>query len=720
MSEQSNLPEQYAEVVQNPLDYINSISSDDLKLIFHDNSAESRNKAISFGIASLLCFVIENFTGPSIVSKINESLLNSIKESIPKEYITAIDLNGELLSHLAVLPEFIWISFNLLRKFEAPPIWISRCASVLQKCITGPSEILQKIVISNLQNQNVSGLELALAYRLYHEYNNFLEELEKYRKDKLQFDFELTGILGKKTKFQQDSKAQLTLKVTNSAYIREHGVKANTFTSQLNKREALLKDDSHLLERPHLEDDHEIPPLTDEELCFLLLECYAIADRAVTETKDERRIPILETILQCQPHYSITTCALFFKSVIEKKNMYTQQRASIQVDSIIQDYNKYESLTSSLIQDRLSCFFILDHPTLWEVRRESGMQLLMIGSAISASKIFIDHKMWDELVLCSNVVKNPKLALDVIEKEEKSPLILSIIGELKGDKEILLKAWEDSNQKFPRAMRSLARIYLHEFKWEEAADCFKKALNINRLFPDCWFSLGCCLMNIEKFEEAVNAFQQVVSQKQDDADSFSNLAICLQQIKKFNEAHKAITQAVRFDRKRPKLWENFIIISLNSEKLNDALLGLEEVQKADNKWCNTPLIYDVLEEVIKKKGDLKRLLNVLDLISQNANCGFDFWSIYADICEALNDNERALEMRNNVIKLLEKDGKVTDVETFKRIVEAAEKLVNTTKKVMEKKRGTMQRIKVLIKKYSDDFSSTEDYAKLQSLQNALD
>ena len=66
MSNQSDLADQYDYVIKNPLEYINSVSSDDVKLIFNDNSEESRNTAIPFGIASLLCFVIENVTGPSI------------------------------------------------------------------------------------------------------------------------------------------------------------------------------------------------------------------------------------------------------------------------------------------------------------------------------------------------------------------------------------------------------------------------------------------------------------------------------------------------------------------------------------------------------------------------------------------------------------------------------------------------------------------------------
>ncbi|OHT07587.1 TPR Domain containing protein [Tritrichomonas foetus] len=711
MFDLTGLPPQCSDVFRDPVQYFNSLKADDLKTIFQsepDNStAES---AISLGMTALLCFVIENFTGPSIKDSLSKNVIDYLHNSIPENFQIDLNLNGETISHLAVLPEFIWLSFTLFRKFNAPPVWISRATAVLQRCLSGPSEILQSIIMPGF-----TGIELAMAYRQYHQYTMFLNELENYRKS-IQFEFELIGKLGKKTKFQQESKAQLTLTVQNSAHIRENTVQANAVSDQLNDREIRLEDDSHLLERPHLDENNEIPPLTDEELCFLLLECHAIGDRAVSETKDEKRIPLLQTILQCKPAYSIATCALFNKSLLEKKDLYTQQRAAIQLDSIVADFAKEEPKPS----DRLKCFFMLDHPPLWEVRREMGMQLMMVGAARSAANVFIEHKMWDELAMCCQVAKDSQLALDVLEKEKKTPLILCIIGEFKSDKEMLNQAWEESNHSFSRAQRSMARIYLHAAQWSEAAECYRKALALNRLYPDCWFSLGCSLMNLNDFESAVDAFQNVVSQKNDDSESFSNLAICLQQLKKFPEAHKAITQAVRFDRRSIKLWENYMIISMNNNCLNDCLLGIEEVQKANNKWCNTPLLYDILHEVVENKGDLQRFVNDMDLIAQNADCGFDFWTIFADLCEALGNNERALEMRNTVIKLLEKDGKVREVVEFRRIVEAAEKLVQTTKKVIEKKRGTVQRIRVLVKKYSDDFSSLEEFATLQGLQSAFD
>ena len=71
-------------------------------------------------------------------------------------------------------------------------------------------------------------------------------------------------------------------------------------------------------------------------------------------------------------------------------------------------------------------------------------------------------------------------------------------------------------------------------------------------------------------------------------------------------------------------------------------------------------------------------------------------------------------MRHQVIKILDQE-KVTEIDKFARIVNAAEQLVKTLEKIPDKKKGVMQRIKVLMKKYQDNFDSTEDYQRLSDL-----
>ncbi|KAH0785048.1 TPR-like protein [Histomonas meleagridis] len=701
----SELPAQCLEIEKDPVEFMNKITIQFMKSIFKEETEESRDNALCLGFASFLIFITENFTGPSLASKIKEGPRILLSAFVPKDFKEDFLLNGENIVTHALLPELVWLPYKLFQQYKAPSIWIGRVALILQKCLTGPSEILQKLCFDNLE-----GLELIIAMRTYHQFTKYLAELEKYRQS-ISFEFNLTGSMGKKTKFQQESKAQLILKITNCTSLREKNASnTHAVTSELNPRMVKLEDDTHILENPNLEESNEIPPLTDLELCYLLLESIAIDDRAASETKDEKRFPFLQTILQSNAPYSVVTCALYDKSRLERKNHYTQQRAVLQLESIVEDFHK-EVQTES----RLQCFFIIDHPPIWDIRREMGIQMLFIGAARSASKIFIEHKMWDEFVMSCAVTKEPEMAIDVLTKEEQTPQIICLLGEIKGDKDLLEKAWEASGKRMSRAQRSLAKCYLQEEKWEDAAKSFDTALKLNRLYPDAWFSLGCCQMNLEQYNESVIAFQNVVNLREDDSDAYSNLALSLMKTNKMLEAHKAISQAVRFKRNSVKLWENFIVISLNNDKMNDVLLGLEEIMKTDNKWCNTQLLYEILQVIIEEKGDANRFLQIMDEISQSADCGFDFWSIYADIMETIKNYDRALELRQNVIKTLEKDGKVTEEKQFQRIVDAAEKLAKTSEYVPDKKKGAIQRIRVLVKKYNDDFGTLPSYERLKDL-----
>ena len=60
-------------------------------------------------------------------------------------------------------------------------------------------------------------------------------------------------------------------------------------------------------------------------------------------------------------------------------------------------------------------------------------------------------------------------------------------------------------------MRYLGRYRFNEGKFKEAAECYEKALKVNRLYPDAWFTIGCCYMRADDYKNAAYAFSQVVS-----------------------------------------------------------------------------------------------------------------------------------------------------------------------------------------------------------------
>jgi len=709
----NSLSDEFRCVLEDPLSYFNNINLENLpNFIGETNLETNREESLRIAVCCLMLFIIENFTGPSIVSSLNSSVLSKIKEILPESYLDDINVDGETIHELTCFSELIWIAYKLIVGYSGPSEWIGRVACVIQKCLSGPSMTMKDLALKNLK-----GLELAIAHRLFQDYQAFFAELEEYRKS-ISFEFSLTGKMGKKTKFQQDSKAQLALIIHDCKSIREGNQKKINTVDSLNEREVKLDEDISRLERPSMDEVHEIPELSFEELCFLIQEARAIGDRnAGEEVRDEKRIPLLTTVLDSKTIYDITTCALFDKSKLEQYTHSTQPRAVLQLESIIKDFSNNE--TPAL--ERTRCFFILEHPPLWEVRREMGIQMMKIGAARTAANIFIEHRMWDELGMCCEIANDASIAIPVLEEQTATPLVLTILGELKKSKELLEKAWIVSRQRFSRSQRSLAKIYLKEKDWKLASHHFEIALALNKLYPAAWFSLGCCFMRLEQFEKAISCLQEVVSQNPDDSECFSNLSVCFTTIGKNAEAHKAMTQAIRFDRQNAKIWENFIVVSLNANVYNDCIYGLEELIRAFPKWCNVPLLHDIILTTIEKnRNGLERLNEVLNKISQSADCTYEFWLVYAELIESYGEPSNAFDMRISAIKELEKDGKVRDQNIFDKLVSIIGKLCNTTDKVPEKKKSLVSRIKVTIKKYEEDFSTLESYIHLQELLEKLE
>ena len=733
-------PQQLNDVIADPISYFNNFPIDNISELFKNPvNMQKRDDAILFSISSLYVFIIENFTGPPIYEELNKDVLERIKTTIPYDFEDSLNLNGEYLHSQAHARELIYIPFTLLPRYNAPKLWIARTGMILQRCLTGLSPTLKSLILPEIEGDNapiLDGAELCLAYHLFHMYQKFFDQLEVFRQS-IKFDYHLTGKLGKKTKFQQESKSQFILEILDCETLRkkqeegthpEHqqiqqqqengGDDSVKTTKELTSysREVKLDEFANLLERPKMDEEFSIPKLTDEEMSFLLMESHAILERKLgDEIRDEKSLPILTTILELKPEYDFATVALFEKSRIEQREHGTQQRAALQLQSINDDFLKPQPPTL----ERIYKFFLLEHPPIWEVKREMGLQMMRIGAARTAADIFITNKMWDELGICCEIAHDPSIAIPILEHETPSPLVLTVLGEQKKDKSILEQAWELSNHHMSRAKRSLAKLYIAESNWKDAIENYEIALRLNPLYPEAQYTLGCAYMRIEDFNNAIKAFQEVVSQKGDDSECFSNLAICFLTIDKTTEAHKAITQAIRFSRENPKIWENFMIISLRAEQFNDAIFGMEEINRVQPKWCNVQLIYEIMTELIEHKGDLKRFINAMEKISQTADCGFDFWSIYADLAKAIGDFESELEFRNNVIKALESGDKITEQEVFNRLAVAVEKYIEAAKKIDGKLRTAKTRARVTLKKYEDDFSSLDSYKHLQSVFESL-
>lgn len=86
-----------------------------------------------------------------------------------------------------------------------------------------------------------------------------------------------------------------------------------------------------------------------------------------------------------------------------------------------------------------------------------------------------------------------------------------MLGDIKREAYFYERAWEESEHRCARAMRSLGRMRFYENNFEASIECFNKAFEINKLYPKEWFTCGCAHMRLEQFDKAIFCFGNVVS-----------------------------------------------------------------------------------------------------------------------------------------------------------------------------------------------------------------
>jgi tetratricopeptide (TPR) repeat protein len=98
-----------------------------------------------------------------------------------------------------------------------------------------------------------------------------------------------------------------------------------------------------------------------------------------------------------------------------------------------------------------------------------------------------------------------------------------------------------------QAYEGLARLYLQEKNYNEAAEAFEYLTKLEPNRDVYWSNLGLSLFSIKKFKEATNAYQKALDLNSKIPVRWINLALCLDNQDETVKAVKAITQALQLD-----------------------------------------------------------------------------------------------------------------------------------------------------------------------------
>lgn len=563
------------------------------------DDAEKEFIQVALAVASLHAFVQANWTGPDlnikpsdvIVDVMNPTLISD--EVLDTKAVTELAYGGEPAYHLAQHATFLRLSQLI---FALP---YHHCISVswwrlrttiiheqlLDEAVPLPTDThdplgsLLQTLAGDTGDRDLAGRLQLEQGRLEHIFCHDKVASERFiqaaRATGLQY--ELTGALGRRTKFQQNDLSQLVLlaesrkrddspaeAVTDDLADQSRTPVDVSIMPNSNLPVTLGLNDDTLLEQTiftstpssttsqlsHLEPDSQ-PPLHPLDQCILLSLCLNVRNTSPSHgLTTEQMSPYVARVISHPKNWSVHTMALLLRSRLESARTRTVERSVLQLQALVDQM----PTADSPLPERLLYFHSIPLPSKWEMERELALRFLTLGVVKSALEIFERLEMWEEVVKCWQSMERTDKAVVVVRdllegrKEEAESVILRgkdlpsprrgkldsarqaklwcLLGDLQPENavEYYERAWALSKETSGRAMRSLGGYYFARGEFEKAVTCLQRAVKINPLLSRSWFILGCAYIRLENWEGARDSFSRCVSIDDEDGESWNNLA----------------------------------------------------------------------------------------------------------------------------------------------------------------------------------------------------
>lgn len=570
----------------------------DFSVTDEDDPAAREWLRIIIGVALLHAFIQANWTGPNLdVTPLDiltippESSDNITEEFLHRKAVAELAYGGEPAYHLALVPLFLRLAQLIFdhpfKHCQSAAWWRLRTCLVHQQVLDEPAAVLPEVQLS-LQSMSESiTSNPELRGRLSVEeglLEHFLSndkaaaELFVHAARQTKLEFELTGALGKRTKFQQWDITQLVLLA--ESHLRVEDTQKNDSDDPTEQGdspandgkleapvipETLALNDDTLLEQtqftssnPAAQNSHlthldpaSQPALHPLDQCIVLALCLNIKNTSPSHgLTAEQMSPYVARVISHPRNWSVHTMALLLRSRLESNRTRTVERSALQLQALVEQM----PTADSTVVERLLYIHSIPLPSKWEMEKELAMRFLSIGVVKSALEIFERLEMWEQVVMCWQSMerrdKGIAVVRDLLEgRKAEAETVISrgkansdtrrqtldsareaklwcLLGDLEPNHalEHYTRAWQVSKETSGRAVRSLGGFYFAQGDYPNTIAYLRKAVAINPLLARSWFILGCAYVRSENWEGAKECFTRCVSIDDEDGESWNNLA----------------------------------------------------------------------------------------------------------------------------------------------------------------------------------------------------
>jgi tetratricopeptide (TPR) repeat protein len=583
-----------------------------------DTAAYRQHLLFLVAVAALYAFTQSTVTGPPLPFKSAEVLLPKDVSGDAKllsktraDLIASLSADGVAAYKLTPNIELLCLADTIL---ICPPIqkniklsaWarlrvnfvhqrlLSEPASNLQTAIYDDLTIVENLILNSGKKEEIKDLytSFILERAAIHTHHGFdkkaradLDQTASERK----FEFALTGLMGKRTKFQQKDTSQLLV------LARSAGTEVKSKADEASKPKALDLNDDTLHESiqyteksasTDVKDDSALPasltemdpanqPLLDPLDSVVLLslaESIKNTNPADGLTREET-IPYATRVLEGgSSNWQVYTQALLVRSRIEGYKSRTMERGLLQLQALVDqviaetsgegttDAETGEKITSFLpqakdedsasVSERLRYVFPLSSPSRWELEAELAARWVHIGGLRSALDIYERLEMWAEAALCWAATDKEDKARKVMRRQ-----VFHATNGNDEDVDLDSETWEGPARDPPPA--EAPRFYCILGDIDKDLSMYEKAWEVSgNRYARAQRSLGQNYIAQRNYEKAAEAYALSLKVNALYHPAWFALGCSYLELKQFKNAVEAFSRCVQLDDRDAEAWSN--------------------------------------------------------------------------------------------------------------------------------------------------------------------
>ncbi|CAG8509564.1 1080_t:CDS:1, partial [Scutellospora calospora] len=592
-------------------------------LLFDSNSSQELIKKqqiikqlylLCVAVASLNAFVQTCWTGPIFDLEPQDIFPVAIRElyntELNKKIHEILSVDGEEVYHLTprvlylLIPRIILLeNASLFTYLKSTHWWSQRVLFIQQRILDNISGSLHDAILQYLQSLSIAlpdlipkeiAIEICTRFHLEygivnHYYGQDSSAKEHFVKaqELSGFKWTLTGMLGKRTKFQTFDVSQL-LVIANSQKDVEFNKEEDSRDSEIKKVPDIISlNDDTLLEKVEFSDDKNGSNSNDNlkiiDQCLLLAFCLNVKNTNPSHgITTEQMVPFVSRVLENPNNWMVYTMALLLRSRLEKEKSRTVERSVLQLQALVDQF----PLELSSAKERLDYFYQILLPSKWEMEKELALQYLSLGVIRSALQIFERLEMWEDIINCyislEKEFKAKEIILERLNITPNSPKLYCLLGDVEKNPKRWEHAWDISGNHYGRAMRSLGAHWFRQKEFRKSIECYTKALNVNPIFERAWFVQGCAAMHVEEWDIALQAFSRVIALDPDNSEAWNNLAsVFLKQSRKL-DAFNAFQQGLKQKYDSWRIWTNYMYTAVDIGEFAETIRAMQRI--VDLRW----------------------------------------------------------------------------------------------------------------------------------------